>query len=54
MIDAGMVMACVLAHLQAQDRTLNDVADDELQKLIDEAIGDLRLAEDVVRVKEGQ
>jgi hypothetical protein len=49
MIDAGMVMACVLAQLQAQQRTLNDLADDELQALIDEAIADLRLAEEAAQ-----
>jgi hypothetical protein len=50
-IDRGMVMACVLARLQAQNRKLADVPPDELQQEINSAIEDLRFAADVVEPK---
>lgn len=48
MIDKDMVMACVLARLQAEGKELNAISQDEVGTLIAEAIADLRLANDVV------
>jgi hypothetical protein len=48
MIDKNMVMACVLARLQSQGIELEDVTPEHLQETIDEAIADLRFADEVV------
>lgn len=47
-MDTEMIMACVLARLQAQGQTLGDLAPGDMQKLIDDAIADLGLAEEIV------
>ena len=51
MIDAGMVIVSVLARLQAEDRKLSDLTDGERQTMIDEAIADLHLADELVQAR---
>jgi len=48
MIDRNMVMACVLARIQAEGKELSSLSQDEIGTLIAEAIADLRFADDVV------
>jgi len=48
MIDKNMVMVCVMAQLQAKGKTLQDASQEEISKLIAEAIADLRFADRVV------
>ena len=47
-MDKDMVLACVLARLQAEGKRVEQIKHDEMQKYIDEAIADLRLAEQIV------
>lgn len=51
MIDKDMVMVCVLARLQAENKTPNQLSSDDLGKLIAEAIADLRLADDLASAR---
>ena len=48
MVDRDMVLACVLARLQAEGRNLKTVPQSEIGTLIVEAIADLRLAQSVL------
>jgi hypothetical protein len=48
MPNRGMIKVCVLARLQAEGRKFEDMGQDELNKLVAEAITDLKLAEEIV------
>jgi hypothetical protein len=45
MIDKDMVMACVLAQLQAEGKTIETATQEEISQMIAEAIADLRMCE---------
>ena len=51
MINRQMVMACVLARVEAEGRDLSELSQNEIGALIADAVADLRLADDIVNRK---